>query len=695
MAMPLEFMAASRRGVSALEFMQSYEPIAQRNRLEALAARNQNGRAHHQPIKMTTDQDTQKHFAMTNQDTQMHFAMTDQVPLELPTAEEIDAIDWESWNPEPDPDYEAEDEEGANEDAEGSDDDGSKGDEEDDAEGDEDDDVEAFEGNDAEGVEDDDIEMGENGVTAQGGGIDSGFQSQAEDQQPMQAEPDQQPSQNQQKLYIRFSTKIRQAKQVAEAKKRDLKSLTMEKQSSITPIDEVTKLHGGGTASKHAKSDVENIKPKSPSSSAPPNQAQKRHASPVARLESEQAPQRAHKKAKITDEHGVENSPEDVLPPVGSRKQKQTSHPIKPTQEQPEPELASSPLPVAEPIPVPHRFSVKIPNRILSLYETLKSPGLQVLPELEHKGVVAPWNANRLTLLYIHSYIQDNIPLCDLIADVWIRAFQERNRSTTLPPMWTPNKAHVERTITIHNRGMKGFHSVGLPNVPLWQQKLSLPSLDNDVTDFNPQLLNNLYHYTAEANGARLLWADALALCGNSAEDWFLACKKEGIELHPDIAYNVMCTTLRSYRRRLTLKIEEVGKKKWCQRYHLHSKWALECHRETEIETQEDDRLARLQAAVEAHDAESSSKAKAENSSKAPAEEQDDLGAAIMQGLEDTEGEDDLGAAIMQGFDDAEEVQDHLGDAIIQGFDNDEDLDGAPTAVQVISSDGGESSEEE
>ncbi|KAF9734907.1 hypothetical protein PMIN01_07810 [Paraphaeosphaeria minitans] len=557
------------------------------------------------------------------QEPELNFAMTEPVQLQLPTDEELAAIHTE-WTY---PDIEDED-----------------------MEGHQDEYAEGVKDDDAEGLEDNNVEVGEDCSNAEYPNIDSGFHSQTEDQQPVQAQPTQQPQQVpriQPKLYLRFSAKKKQMKEAAEAKKRDSKSPTIgQKRPGTTSIDELVKQHGGGTPTKRARLEGGYTEPKTSSSPAQLTKGQKRHASPVKNLENEHGNRRPQKKAKVHNESNVpKTSPKKKLPPVqlSEHTQKQKNGGLAPSLQEQE-QVVFSPLPVSEPVPPPpHRFSIQIPDRIVTLYESLNSPGLQVLPELNNKGQVMPWTANRLTLLYIHSYIQDNIQLCDLITDAWIRAFQERNRSTTLPQMWMPNKAHAERALTVitkdKHRHMKDYHRTGLPDVPKWQHKLPLPTLADDVTDFDPTLLNALYHHTAEGNGARMLWADALALCGTAAEEWFLACKKERVELHADLVFNVMCTTLRSYRRRLTLKTEEVGKDKWCRRYHLHSKWGMECHRPMgDDEGDEGEQCARLQTAVSARAA----------GDGGDGEVEDDLGADILKefnnqfdGDGDGEGDED------------------------------------------------------
>lgn len=102
------------------------------------------------------------------------------------------------------------------------------------------------------------------------------------------------------------------------------------------------------------------------------------------------------------------------------------------------------------------------------------------------------------------------------------------------------------------------------------------PLLDNDVTDFDAERLQALYDHTRSKCGARLLWADAMTLCGRKMESQIE--KRPGIWPR-ELVHDIMCTALRMVGRKLTLKIEEKYEGAWC-RYHEHIKHGLPCYRE-------------------------------------------------------------------------------------------------------------------
>lgn len=221
-----------------------------------------------------------------------------------------------------------------------------------------------------------------------------------------------------------------------------------------------------------------------------------------------------------------------------------------------------------------------IPEEVKELFTYLTGTGLKALPDIENHGVDQPWTAERLTHLYIYSASEGDTELCDLIVDVWIRAFQDHDRYVTrdctrlgiyredLHPdelVWGENKHHPDRA---------NYMDIGMPPIPKWQmhKDLALPKLHNNVTAYSPKLLNQLYKHTPKDNAARRLWADSLALCGDRTQYWLMKLRKDNIQLHPDLTYNILCTTLRMARRKLTLKIEELGEDAWCHRYHAHGK---------------------------------------------------------------------------------------------------------------------------
>ncbi|KAJ4360336.1 uncharacterized protein N0V89_000898 [Didymosphaeria variabile] len=515
---------------------------------------------------------------------------------------------------------------------------------------------------DAEGETEDeeDAEVGKNSTATEVPCSDPGYHSQTEEQQPAQP---------QQKLYIRFSARKKQVEEDAESKKGDTNTLENErKRPSTTSIEELTNEIVGGASHKRTRFERGPTEPKISSSPAPATKGKQKRQSETS-------------VEHLRNEH-VEGGPRK-----GARKDSSLSSPLtEPEADHPlmqntqqggrilsmqEQYASSPPLPTTDIAPPPpHRFSAEIPEYIIELFEGLEGQDYQVLPDIEDRnGKVLPWTAERLTLLYIHSYTQDNIELCDLITDVWIRAFQERNRTMGLPPMWRPNKHHSGRDLTRDKDGyMKEYGQVGLPDVPRWQQELDLPTLGKDVTKFIPRLLNQLYDQTAESNGARMLWADAIALCGTTAEDFFTECKKQKIEVHEGLIHNVMCTSLRGLRRNLTLKIEEVNKDSWCRRYHLHSKWGMECHRSKGKKDKEEKQAAQSPTHTAGGDGEMLAV-------------QDDLNAAMLQGFEQEEDDGNLAQEVHQ--------RKHLqcaGDAPSSVHDS---------AVDVEGGDNGDSSEEE
>jgi hypothetical protein len=182
-----------------------------------------------------------------------------------------------------------------------------------------------------------------------------------------------------------------------------------------------------------------------------------------------------------------------------------------------------------------------------------------------------PYSAVALTHLYITAYRASQHNLCDLIADTWIRGFhalrrchENRHRDAML---WRPNTALLQR-------GKKGF----TPAAPNWARELPVedPQLAADALDFSPSLLALLYAETRHGAGGRLLWADALALCGSKMEP---RMQKRGETWHPEFVRDVCCSALRMARRKLTLKIEEEGEGAWCKRYHEHGKAGAVCYR--------------------------------------------------------------------------------------------------------------------
>jgi hypothetical protein len=202
------------------------------------------------------------------------------------------------------------------------------------------------------------------------------------------------------------------------------------------------------------------------------------------------------------------------------------------------------------------------------------------LPEITNASnpdAEQPYTATHLTHLYILAYRASNWNICDLISDTWIRAFhalrrRDLKKNKKDAATWRPNPSS-------HMRDHKGFD----PRVPNYGTSLPIddPSLDKNVTHFTPSLLSSLYAATRNDAGARLLWADALALRGSRGESFM---KKNKTSMPPDLLFDVMCTSLRMVRRKLTLKIEESTEGVWCKRYHEHTRHGLPCYRKVAYE---------------------------------------------------------------------------------------------------------------
>ncbi|KAF2119907.1 hypothetical protein BDV96DRAFT_566285 [Lophiotrema nucula] len=178
-----------------------------------------------------------------------------------------------------------------------------------------------------------------------------------------------------------------------------------------------------------------------------------------------------------------------------------------------------------------------------------------------------PWSAKQLIKLYILSFHAKDYHTCDLVIDTWIRAFQKVQDEGRI--LWQPNKSHKKDK---DDKDDEKMANVG-----------ANPSLEEHVTAFDPGLLHDLYTYTAPRSGARVLWADNIALCGKNIE---VAMDKYKDKWHPDLVFDVMQTALRLVRARLTLKIEEKTPKEWCDRYHEHGKRGLDCYRDIVQEQQ-------------------------------------------------------------------------------------------------------------
>jgi hypothetical protein len=210
------------------------------------------------------------------------------------------------------------------------------------------------------------------------------------------------------------------------------------------------------------------------------------------------------------------------------------------------------------------------------------------LPSLSNAsdpGRAQPYSAKALTQLYILCYQKQRWDLCDMVSDTWIRAFhalREKGQRKPKYQSWRSNPALDRRKRKAQEAWRKGLSipSEFDPNPKDYGLAVTDPELEEDVTCINTDLLNALYNHTSPECGARFLWADALALYGDKAEEVIEGVTREGFNLHPELLFNIMQTSLRMCRRNLTLKIEESTEGAWCKRYHEHGKNGQRCYRE-------------------------------------------------------------------------------------------------------------------
>ncbi|RAR07780.1 cytochrome p450 3a10 [Stemphylium lycopersici] len=210
---------------------------------------------------------------------------------------------------------------------------------------------------------------------------------------------------------------------------------------------------------------------------------------------------------------------------------------------------------------------------------------LPPLPTAKGTDFPPPYTARTLTQLYIFCYDLKQWDACDLVADTWIRVFhavRAKSEQNPLYQIWRANKALTRRKREAREAWSRGQDKPGEfdPNPRDYALTVSDPEMAFEVTSMNIKLLNTLYDNTDTACGARLLWADALALSGDQTEKAIDSADKRGIQLHPDLRFNIMQTSLRMVRRNLTLKIEESTEGAWCKRYHEHGKHERMCYRE-------------------------------------------------------------------------------------------------------------------
>ncbi|KAI4681233.1 uncharacterized protein J4E88_005741 [Alternaria novae-zelandiae] len=221
-------------------------------------------------------------------------------------------------------------------------------------------------------------------------------------------------------------------------------------------------------------------------------------------------------------------------------------------------------------------------RHVYSILSNLKSNAkihldLPGLTDAANPYQALPYSANTLTQIYIVCYQEKLWDLCDMVADTWIRIFHDKRKKAEedkdkdgekeekQEEIWLPNRALNRRKRVAQQAWRKG------KNIPAefdqfpkdYDLEVTDPELDKDVTC-----------------GARLLWADALALSGDKTERIIGKVTRKGFHLHPELLFDIMQTSLRMIRRNLTLKIEESTEGAWCKRYHEHGKNGNVCYRQ-------------------------------------------------------------------------------------------------------------------
>ena len=223
----------------------------------------------------------------------------------------------------------------------------------------------------------------------------------------------------------------------------------------------------------------------------------------------------------------------------------------------------------------PARCTDSVASDVAVILNVLRSTSeIQVdLPNLTGPDGTKNYTAAVLTELYIQCYEGRLWNYCDLIADTWIRTLQKANKRSHRKQnkkefMWRENRA-LEQIFAQKGLGFK-------KKAPDYGLDVEDPGMDRDVSAIDPERLRDLFAHTTSGCGARVLWADAMALGGQNME--------HEMTQHPaiwpkDLVFEIMCSSLRLVGRKLTLKIEEKYEGAWCRRYHEHAKHGRACYR--------------------------------------------------------------------------------------------------------------------
>ncbi|KAF1950015.1 hypothetical protein CC80DRAFT_554701 [Byssothecium circinans] len=278
---------------------------------------------------------------------------------------------------------------------------------------------------------------------------------------------------------------------------------------------------------------------------------------------------------------------------------------------------------------------------IVLLYETLYHATYEsgVVPDelptiLDGNDNEMRWTAKHLTYLYIYSYEQNEFNFCDLIADTWIRAFHKANHDVdkkggngTERPwlnkslMYKNPELYRDRDAAEYDREYwkvreikldKTVTTIRAPNHTTAQKGKKKGQLQTDNNGSSLlECVNTLYHATSRTCPARLLWADMLALHGyplslkltpphHTSGSPKAKCSGDrvGHGLHRDLVWDIMSTSLRMVRCKVSLNCEEMVEGAWCKRYHIHTTLGEKCYRQLHKEQD-----ARRAAEMEQHKA--------------------------------------------------------------------------------------------
>ncbi|KAI8932707.1 hypothetical protein NX059_010199 [Plenodomus lindquistii] len=249
--------------------------------------------------------------------------------------------------------------------------------------------------------------------------------------------------------------------------------------------------------------------------------------------------------------------------------------------------------------PQPHSSSTSLPTihelnpdpKIFEILSHLKSaPGIAIeLPDLyedEAQTKALPYTATQLMHTYLTAHKLRLYNICDMITDTWIRAFHtQRHRDQRNNPstgIWRRNRV-LEKRFAAYTAAKKRGRVPDEPkeferDAPDYGLTVSDPALHPNVLSFDSTLLSDLYTHTPDTCGARRFWSDAMALAGDKTARMFANTSAQGYTWNSELKDDVMKTSLRMLRRKVTLKCEESSEGAWCKRYHEHG--AGMCYRE-------------------------------------------------------------------------------------------------------------------